>query len=154
MEAILTGGAILIGLYAGWRMLGRSLRVMWVGIVNSFAPPLDVSVDDAPLVVAVRPRTDAPDSPDGQPSAPPVWAPTREQQLTLFRLLREYGIPREKARPALKAAGWVLSNEVWAQAAPPPPPAEDDAPYETPIAGRPTGATFHDPMLEYQPPPR
>lgn len=121
--------------------------------VKTSAPVLDVTAGGAPLPMAVRPRTDGPDSPDGQPSVPAMWAPTREQQLTLFRLLREYGVPREKARPALKAAGWVLSNDVWAQAAPPEPEPADDL-LITPYAGRITRRHYYpgDADMEYQAP--
>jgi len=75
---------------------------------------------------------------------------SREIMLDIYRLLREHQVPREKARPVLKAAGIPLDNNLWSQVAPP-----SQEPTElTPIAGRPKSGQFHDPALEYQPPPR
>lgn len=81
-----------------------------------------------------------------QTDRPAVAAePSREIMLDMFRLMREYGIPRERARPILKAAGLKLDNNLWTEAAP-----EEE--YTTPIANRPTKAVF-DPDYPYEPVP-
>ena len=78
---------------------------------------------------------------------PPPAAPSRDVMLNTYRLLRKYGIPREEARPVLKAAGFPLDNNLWADAAPPEPARV------TPIAGRPTRAEFQtDPEYPYEAP--
>lgn len=101
---------------------------------------------------AVVQRTDGGRPADGPPA--PVYS--RDVLLDTYKWLRRLGATREEARIRLKAIGIPLSNDLWAKAEPPPPPEldEDDALYETPIAGRATDATFRDPLLEYQPPPR
>lgn len=75
--------------------------------------------------------------------------PRPEELLTLYTLMRAAGIGREEARPALKAVGLPLDNNLWTKAAPP----ADDPIARTPIAQRPTSAQFQDdPGLAYQPP--
>lgn len=78
-------------------------------------------------------------------AVPPVLP--RNVMLDMYRLMRKYGIPREEARPIIKAAGVPLDNNLWTLAAP------DDDTQLTPIAGRPTSAQFQD-DLEFHPPPR
>lgn len=79
-------------------------------------------------------------------------APTPEQYLTLFRALRAAGIQREDIRPALKAVGLRLDNNLWTKAAPITQDT-DDAEYRTPIVGRPTSAKFEtDADYPYQSP--
>jgi hypothetical protein len=71
----------------------------------------------------------------------------RTELLMFYKLLRKYGIPREEARPVLKAMRIPLSNDVWASAAPP------EQEHVTPIVGRPTNARFEtDPDYPYQAP--
>lgn len=78
---------------------------------------------------------------------PALSEPSRQIMFDVFMLMRKYGIPREEARPVLKAAGWKLDNNLWADAAPPDPERL------TPIAGRPTRAEFQtDPDYPYQAP--
>ena len=74
--------------------------------------------------------------------------PSRDIMLNTYKLLRKYGIPREEARPVLKAAGLPLDNNLWVDAAPPEPE------HLTPIVGRPTSARFDitDPDYPYQAP--
>lgn len=80
---------------------------------------------------------------------PMIPMPSRDIMLDIYKLLRKHGVPREDARPVLKAAGLPLDNNLWSQAAPPEPIAV------TPIAGRPTSAAFRqdDPDLRYEAPP-
>lgn len=87
--------------------------------------------DDRP-VVASSLRQTAPQTDD----RPMIAEPTRDEMLDIFRLMRAYGIPREDARPVLKAAGLKLDNNLWSQAAPPEPD------HHTPIVDRPTNAKF------------
>lgn len=77
---------------------------------------------------------------------------TEDQLLTLYVLLRTSGVTRDRATPALKAAGIPVNNNLWTRAAPTPPPAEDGE-YRTPIAGRATSAVFETGELAYEPPP-
>ena len=80
---------------------------------------------------------------DGRTDSP---APGRTELLTLYKVLRKYGVPREEIRAPLKGVRVPLSNDVWAAAAPAEPQ------YVTPIAGRPTAAAF-DPDFPYEAPP-
>jgi len=74
-------------------------------------------------------------------------APSRDVMLNTHKLLRKYGVPREEARPVLKALGLPLDNNLWTDAAP-----TDDAPHVTPYVGRPTSARFEtDADYPYQP---
>jgi len=82
---------------------------------------------------------------DGRTDSAP---PSRDDLITLYRILRKYGVPREEIRAALKGVRVPLSNDVWAAAAPAEPPAQ----YVTPIVGRPTSAQF-DPDFPYVAPP-
>lgn len=102
-----------------------------------------ISADDA-RPMAARPRTD--EAPDGR--TPPQ--PTRDEQRTLYRLLRAHGITRDEARAALRPFGIAIGNDVWAASA----PADDDADYTTPYAGRRTKAQYYpdSPELEYAEP--
>jgi hypothetical protein len=77
----------------------------------------------------------------------------RAELLTLYKILRKYGIPREEVRPALKGVRVPLSNDVWANAAA-PVAEEDDGEIVTPYAGRRTKASYYpeQPDLEYQAP--
>lgn len=77
-------------------------------------------------------------------------APGRAELLTLYSTMRAAGISREKARPALKAVGLPLDNNLWAEALPATPADES---YVTPIVGRATSARFEtDPDYPYQAP--
>ncbi len=73
----------------------------------------------------------------------------RAELLTLYKVLRKYGVPREEVRGALKGVRVPLSNDVWAQAQ----TAATQAEYVTPIVGRRTNAQFEtDPEFPYQAP--
>lgn len=114
------------------------------------------SVSSYPVVMSRPVSSDVPDkAPSSLQTAPPqtdqtpiIRRPPAEELLTVYRLMRKYGIPREEARAALKAANLPLDNNLWTSVAPPV-----EEPQEvTPIAGRPTSAKFHDdPELEYRP---
>lgn len=76
---------------------------------------------------------------------------SRNEILDICRLLREYGVPREKARQVLKSI-MPIDNNLWVEAASPLSPEPE---YTTPIAQRPTRAQFEtDPELIYQQPPQ
>jgi hypothetical protein len=91
------------------------------------------SADTAPVERPLSLQTDSRQTAD-RPLPP---APSRDVMLNTHKLLRKYGVPREEARPVLKALGLPLDNNLWTEAA----PADDDT-YATPIAGRPTSARF------------
>lgn len=76
----------------------------------------------------------------------------RAELLTLYKVLRKYGVPREEIRSALKGVRVPLSNDVWKAAAPAVP--TDDDVLVTPYAGRRTRASYYpdDPELEFQAP--
>lgn len=143
---VIVVGALAIGLIS--MAIGQVAR-LWEWLVDW--RPVKHSQESDTEVMSRHPISEAPSTPLSQrqtapqtdrPSAPPE--PPREIMLDMFRLMRAYGIPREKARPILKAAGWKLDNNLWTEAAPP-----DDA-YTTPIAGRTTRAQF-DPDYPYEP---
>jgi hypothetical protein len=78
---------------------------------------------------------------------PATVKPGRAELLTLYSTMRAAGITRDQARPALKAVGLPLDNNLWADAAPP------ESPHVTPIVGRPTSARFEtDADYPYQSP--
>lgn len=81
-------------------------------------------------------------------------AARRAKLLDTYRRLRKLGMSRDDARALLSLWGIPLDNNLWAEAAPPDPPEEPTI--LTPIAGRPTKASYYeaDPELAYQPPPR
>jgi hypothetical protein len=110
------------------------------------------SQDEAPQKTLSSHRQTAPQT-DRQPAQPAPSPLSRDIMLDIYRLLREHNVPREKARPVLKAAGIPLDNNLWTQAASSTDDAEDVL---TPIAGRPTKASYYpdDLDLEYQSPPR
>jgi hypothetical protein len=80
---------------------------------------------------------------------------TEHQLLTLYSFLRAHGAVRERASRVLKEVGIPMNNNLWARAIPPAPVEEDDD-MLTPIAGRPTRATYYEssPALQYQEPPK
>lgn len=102
-----------------------------------------------------RPSEIAPSSlqTDGRQTAdrPMMPVPTAEEMLDIFRVLRTAGVKRDALQGVWRAAGLKLDNNLWSKAAPPPP---EEPTTVTPIAGRSTSAQFHDPELNYQPPPR
>lgn len=103
------------------------------------------SAGNTPEIAPSSLQTDA-----SQTAARPMMpAPTREQILDIFRVLRVAGIKREVIQGPWRAAGLKFDNNLWAQAAPPP----EEPTAITPIAGRPTNAQFPDHELSYQPPP-
>jgi hypothetical protein len=83
------------------------------------------------------PTVEALSSKDGQPDGRTDTDPIgRTELLTLYKVLRKYGVPREEIRPALKGVRVPLSNDVWAAA-----PANTNDAHVTPIA-HPTRAVF------------
>lgn len=123
-------------------------------VVNRFedvAPVVTSSevVEERPSTAVVS-QTDSVQT-DRQPQ---TSVPPREVMLDMYRLLRAHGVSREKARPVLKAAGFPLDNNLWAQAAATEAAPEDDLPL-TPITRRPYDPRLYhkdDPALQYQPP--
>jgi len=121
---------------------------LWPVVKDFFVSAPDVMSrsedDDRPVALSALRQT-APT--DNRPRE--VALISRDVMLDMFRLLREYNVPREKARSVLKAAGLPLDNNLWTAAAP------DDDTHLTPIAGRPTKAQFEqDPDMAYEAPPR
>lgn len=128
----------------GWIATGES--------VNTYS-------ERAPVVMSrseERPAPSALSSKDGQSDGRTDSFVYERGDLTMFyKLLRKYGVPREEARPILKAMRVPLSNDVWADSAPAakPAPADEQPAYVTPIVGRPTSARFEsDPDFPYQAP--
>lgn len=135
-----------------WISLGLSYLLGGSGPVKSLeggAPAVMSYEEERPPENTLSSQRQTAPQTDRHPTAPSL---PRDVMLDIYRLLRAHNVPREKARPALKAAGIPLDNNLWTEAAPP----EEESEYSTPIAGRTTKATFHpdDPALEYQPPPR
>lgn len=138
---IIVVGALAIGLISmaiGWAVRAYDWLINWRPVNNSAAP--------APAVMSrsmSAPAVDLLSSKDGRTDddqdAPVI---TRDDLITLYTILRRHGIGREEIRPALKAIGVPLSNDLWAKAAPPPPQVEPVEQYQTPIAERPTNAAF------------
>jgi hypothetical protein len=145
--AILGGGIYAFG------------RMAWVKVFGAPAEPVKSSPVSAGAVMsrAAEPAaaTGASDlKTDGMPrqtDAPPVVT-FPSATLDMCKDLRAHGYSREDARAFLKLAGFSLNNNTWAQAK----PAESAPVSLTPIAGRPTAATFaeEEPELKYEPPPR
>lgn len=140
-----------------WFFIGRPI-LEGFGIIA----PREVSSDmaeEAPAVMSrevprasVEPLSSLDGQSAGRTDSP---QPSRDDLLTLYKVLRKYGVPREEIRAALKGVRVPLSNDVWAAAAPPPPPEpEDEDVLVTPIAGRVTRKSFYpdDPDLEYSAP--
>jgi hypothetical protein len=114
--------------------------------------PVNRFDDDAASVMSRSEQTEAPSMPSSLETRPDQTAllPTdpalrRAKLLDTYRPLRKAGMSREAAQALLHAWGIPLDNNLWRDAAPPP------APHVTPIAGRPTEASF-DPELAYCPP--
>lgn len=151
---VITVGLAIIALIVVPYKLAKAW--LWPGIKARF---VNSSEDSAPVVMSrseFRPSPSMPSSLQTDSAKVSdrrmIPAPTQNEMLDIYRLMREHNIPREKARPVLKAAGLPLDNNLWTQAAPPEPEAEE---YVTPIAGRPTPAQFKypdEPELNYQPP--
>lgn len=149
MLALVTIG--LISMLVGWITRKLDERAA-IASVNDYADDAPVvmsrsEVSDLPSPVSVS-QTDSPQSSDRQPTS----VPTREQMLDIYKLLREYNVPRERARAAFKVAGLPLDNNAWTAAK----PAEVEPTDEiiTPYAGRRTKASYYpdDMELEYSPP--
>lgn len=80
MEAALTIVSVLIGLYAGWRMLGRSARAVWAATAEWVTSSGWVRQDDVPAAPERRSQAterlgNAPEPPLGNTFPPPVPAP-------------------------------------------------------------------------------
>lgn len=120
------------------------------GVKDYETPPATVMSRSEPAIPPSAPsslRTD-----DGRTeTTTPQPKFTEDQLLTLYAFLRSSGVTRDRATPALKAAGIPMNNNLWAKAAPMPP--LEDGEYRTPIAGRPTSAVFETGDLAYEPPP-
>lgn len=138
---IIVVGALTIGLISmaiGWAVQAWDALINWRP-VNHSAPPAPAVMSRA----APDPAVDLLSSKDGrtddEPDAPQI---TRDDLITFYSILRKHGIGREEIRPALKAVGLPLSNDLWTKAAPPAPQVEPGDKYQTPIAERPTNAVF------------
>lgn len=137
-----------------WGLIIAALIIVPYKIARAWLWPVVKSFFSSAPVVMSRPAI--PDHPVAPlsiqtdekqiPDRPTISEPSRNEMLDIFRLMRRYGIPREEARPILKAAGLKLDNNLWTAAAPP----EDE--YTTPIAGRSTKAVF-DADYPYEPVP-
>lgn len=146
IAAILFSGLVTI-LIVGWlwfyiaRPILEDFGIIRVNSSEEDAPDvMSRSNETPPQNIPSSLQTDNRQTAD-RPAAPPI---SRDVMLDTYRLLRKYGIPREEARPILKAAGLPLDNNLWTEAAPV---------HVTPIAGRATRAAFDtDPELVYQPP--
>lgn len=123
------------------------------------AGPVNDYEEDVMSRPGETPPAHAPSSLDRQqtadrqaPDRPDPRKPTPDELLTLYRLMRKHGVPREEARAALKTNNLPLDNNLWAKAAPP----EEEGDVLTPVAGRPTKASYYPdrPDLQYEPPPR
>jgi hypothetical protein len=147
---IVVGLIVVIMIAVGLISMLIGKVVEWFGRVKYYppAPPVVMSRSEDGDT-RLRPSVSQTDNSQTTDSAPRAL-PSRDVMLDTYKLLRKYGIPREEARPILKAAGLPLDNNLWSQAA----PAQNDAIYITPIAGRPTSASYYpnDPDLEFQPP--
>jgi hypothetical protein len=146
---IIVGGALTIGLIS--MLIGQIVRLWDWLTVNRFRSDKHIvmssaaseNTQNAPL--SLRQTAVQTDRPPMSPSL------SRDVMLDMYRLLRMHGVPREKARPILKAAGLPLDNNLWSEAIPP----DEEAPAMTPIAGRPTRARYQDdPELVFEPPPQ
>lgn len=129
--------------FLDWRAARQSVKPSPPAhpVVMSRAP------DSAPPSIRPSLQTDGAQTSD----RPMIPVPTREEMLDIFRILRAAGVNRETLRGPWRAAGLPLDNNLWSQAA----AAAEDETRLTPIAGRPTRATFQeaDPDLAYKPPP-
>lgn len=159
---LILGGTIALGLVSAFGpALWRAFKAA-AGPVNPRRPMYHIvkgSEDRAPVVMS-RSEYDAAGSglsshrqtelqTDRQPQ---TAQPSRAELLTLYKTMRAAGIPRETARPALKAVGVPLDNNLWVEAAPPEKPAEQGPVHLTPIVGRPTSAKFEtDPDYPFEP---
>jgi len=102
-------------------------------------------ISDAPSTVSAAMRQTGTQTPDRRM----IPAPTREQMLDIFKVLRAANIKRETIAGPWRAAGLPLDTNLWSAAAP------DDDTHITPIAGRRTSAQFEsDPDYPYVAPPR
>jgi hypothetical protein len=102
------------------------------------APP-----QNAPSSLETRPRPD-PDQTEDK-------AARQKKLFDTYTTLKRLGLSRDAARAFLGPWGIPLDNNLWAQVPPEPEPE-----HVTPIAGRPTKASYYpdSPDLEYQGPPR
>lgn len=115
-------------------MVAAGLSSMAIGwIVNRYREMSGRAMSSAENVPAPMPLSSKDGQDDGRTDGNPIG---RAELLTLYTVLRKYGVPREEIRPVLKGVRVPLSNDVWASAAPPPPV------HVTPVAGRPTDADF------------
>lgn len=140
---IIVVGALAIGLAS--MAIGQLVR-LWDWLINW--RPVNHSEEAAPALMSraeYRAPVDPLSSKDGRTDeTPDGWAPSRDDLLTFYKILRAHGVGREEIRPALKTLRVPLSNDIWRDAAPPPPAAPAAPDYQTPIANRPTSAAFSD----------
>lgn len=133
----------------------------WAALVYWRPSPVSHSEDSDPHVMSRSEEDDllsrplSPQTDDAQTDRRvEMKAPGRAELLTLYTAMRAAGMSREKARPALKAVGLPLDNNLWVEAAP-AAGNPDEPQYVTPIVGRPTAARFEtDPEYPYQAPAR
>lgn len=146
---IFAGGVTILIIGFLWFYIARPMLEDFGLIVNDYedAAPHVMSRSDvvSPPSAPSSLETDKAQTTDRQPA--PAFS--RDVMLDTYKLLRKYGVPREEARPVLKAMGMPLDNNVWVTAA----PADDDV-LVTPYAGRRTRASYYpdEPELEYKSP--
>jgi hypothetical protein len=158
MGLFFTIAVSILGLGFLWFYIARPI-LEDAGIIRD-EETVNGSAGNAPVVMSRSDEGDRRLSPssletDSRQTADSAVRPalSRDVMLDTYRLLRKYGVPREEARPILKAAGVPLDNNLWSQAAPPAKEYDDDT-IVTPWAGRRTRASYYDdPRLEYQQPP-
>lgn len=148
MAVLFAAGVCILAIGFVWFYVVRPILEDYGVIVNPSQetdPYVMSRSDPAPAPsLALSLQTDGAQT-DRQPA---TVKPGRAELLTLYATMRAAGITREQARPALKAVGLPLDNNLWADAAP------AEAPHVTPYVGRPTNARFDvtDPDYPYQAP--
>lgn len=104
--------------------------------------PSESTPQEAPSSVETRPAQ--------TPDQTVEKAARQKKLLDTYTILKRLGLSRDAARAFLSPWGIPLDNNLWAQV-----PAEPEPEHVTPIAGRPTKASYYpdQPDLEFQPPP-
>lgn len=154
---LITWSTFVIGLPAVavwlWRTaelstVWRAARIAWLRAYVAYEARHTAVAPSSPQTDGQTDQTDGADAP-----ADP--APGRTELLTLYRLLRDAGVTREAARPALRGVGIAIDNNLWSEARPPAPAAAAEQAV-TPFGGRSYDpAAYHtdDPHLQYREPP-
>lgn len=135
---------VVLGWWA-WYAWHRWVAPYLSSVFPNKPAPIMSNSQNAEKSLASRPRTDAPADGRTEPQQPaphPVTVDTARQ-------LRAHGFTRDEARAFLKTLGWTLGNDTWSKAQP------EEEPQMTPVAGRPTNATFREEgALAYKDPPQ